>query len=233
GAYPPERQRVWVWGEYELRYIFPPKETEGYHPLWINRHFLEKANFQNGKLVVGDAQFSMLYIDVQYMDVRALQRVFVLAKKGLPICLKSYPKQPGKVKSEKYNDLINELSSLTNVSKNFKKIVNHPPLIQGDNLPEYWSRVGEDGTHYLFLAQLLSKDLKYPVYSGQSLMEQSDYRELTFNISGKTITQEFEFKPYQSIMLKISPNGKIEMMDISFVPKDPIVRPKEKQRMNF
>ncbi|MDG1433457.1 MAG: glycosyl hydrolase [Saprospiraceae bacterium] len=233
GAYPPERQRVWVWGEYELRYIFPPKETEGYHPLWINRHFLEKANFQNGKLVVGDAQFSMLYIDVQYMDVRALQRVFVLAKKGLPICLKSYPKQPGKVKSEKYNDLINELSSLTNVSKNFKKIVNHPPLIQGDNLPEYWSRVGEDGTHYLFLAQLLSKDLKYPVYSGQSLMEQSDYRELTFNISGKTITQEFEFKPYQSIMLKISPKGKIEMMDISFVPKDPIVRPKEKQRMNF
>ena len=106
-------------------------------------------------------------------------------------------------------------------------------LIQGDNLPEYWSRVGEDGTHYLFLAQLLSKDLKYPVYSGQSLMEQSDYRELTFNISGKTITQEFEFKPYQSIMLKISPKGKIEMMDISFVPKDPIVRPKEKQRMNF
>jgi len=75
--------------------------------------------------------------------------------------------------------------------------------------------------------------LKYPVYSGQSLMEQSDYRELTFNISGKTITQEFEFKPYQSIMLKISPKGKIEMMDISFVPKDPIVRPKEKQRMNF
>ncbi|MEM6964503.1 MAG: glycosyl hydrolase, partial [Bacteroidota bacterium] len=35
GAYPPERQRVWVWGEYELRYIYPPAETEGYHPLWI------------------------------------------------------------------------------------------------------------------------------------------------------------------------------------------------------
>jgi len=34
-------------------------------------------------------------------------------------------------------------------------------------------------------------------------------------------------------MLKISPKGKIEMVDISFVPKTPIVRPKEKQRMNF
>ena len=51
-TYPPERQRVWVWGEYELRYIDPPKELEGYHPLWINKHFLQKANFKNGKLEV-------------------------------------------------------------------------------------------------------------------------------------------------------------------------------------
>src|SRR4030095_12971747 len=73
GAYPPERQRVWVWGEYELRYIYPPVETEGYHPLLINRHFLEQSDFQNGKLMIGDAQFSSLYIDVEYMDARALR----------------------------------------------------------------------------------------------------------------------------------------------------------------
>jgi hypothetical protein len=72
--YPPERQRVWVWGEYELRYVYPPKETEGYNPIWINRHFLEEAKYQNGKLMVGDAQFSTLYCDVEYMDVRALKK---------------------------------------------------------------------------------------------------------------------------------------------------------------
>ena len=149
------------------------------------------------------------------------------------IILKNFPKQPGKVKFGKYKDLLKELSSLPNVSKDFQKVVNHPALIQGDNLPEYWSRVVADGTHYLFLAQLPSKDLKYPIYSGQSLMEQSDFKELTINVLGKTMTQEFEFKPYQSLMLKISPAGKIEMVDISFVPKTPIVRAKEKQRMNF
>ena len=40
GALPKERQRVWVWGEYELRYLSMPEEIKGYHPLWINRCLL-------------------------------------------------------------------------------------------------------------------------------------------------------------------------------------------------
>ena len=233
GAYPPERQRVWVWGEYEMRYIDPPKETEGYHPLWINRHFLEQAKFENGKLNVGDANFSTLYIGVKYMDVRALERILFLAKKGLPVCLKNFPKQPGKNKSEAYQKMLEELEALPNVSKDFQKVVQHPPLIQGNDLPEYWSRVAADGTQYIFLAQSASTNLKYPVYSGQSLMEASEFKELTFYVNGKSISQKLEFPPYQSLMLKISPAGKLEFEDIRFVPKKPMVRKREEQRMNF
>lgn len=233
GAYPPERQRVWVWGEYELRYVFTPKVLEGYHPLWINRHFLEQANYQNGRLNIGDASFSTLYIDVKFMDVRALKRVLELAKKGLPICLKGSPQEPGKIKSGKYADLLKELNSLANVSDDFEKTVVKAPLIEGANLPEYWCKVEEDGTHYLFLAQSPAKDLKYPVYSGQSIMEQSEFKDLTLNVNGKTIQQNIEFKPYQSVMLKITPDGKLEFIDISFIPKTPEVRPREKQRMYF
>ena len=233
GAYPEERRRVWVWGEYELRYIYPPKELEGYHPLWINRHFLDQAKYQNGKLKVGDAEFSTLYIDVKYMDVRALQYVLAFAKKGLRVCLKNTLTQPGKSKSDDYKKMLEELMALENVSDDFQKVIHHEPLIKGENLPEYWCRVENDGTHYLFLAQSSSKELKYPLYSGQSFMEQSEFKNLTINVNGKTIQQNFEFKPYQSLMLKISPNGAIENMDITFVPKDPIIRPKEKQRMNF
>ncbi len=233
GAYPPERQRVWVWGEYEMRYIDPANELEGYHPLWINRHFLNEAKLKNNKLFVGDAAFSTLYIDVKYMDIRALERVLYFAKKGLPTCLKNNPKQPGKNKSENYNNIITELIALKNVSDDFQKVINHPPLIQGENLPEYWSKVEKDGTHYLFLAQMLAKDLKYPVHSGQSFMDKSDVKELTLHINGKTIQQKIEFKPYQSLMLKITPDGEVEFIDITFTPKDPIIRPKEKQRMNF
>lgn len=233
GAYPPERQRVWVWGEYELRYVDPNEETEGYHPLWINRHFLEQAELKEGKLVVGDAEFSSLYIEVEYMDVRALRRILELAKAGLPICLKNAPKEPGKEKSEEYESLFTQLNALDNVSEDFQQVIDHPPFIQGDSVPEYWCRVGEDGNYYVFLAQMPARDLVYPVYSGQSFMDQSDFKELTLNINGHTIKRNFEFKPYQSLMLKISPEGDLEFLDINFVPKDPEVRPREEQRMYF
>lgn len=233
GAYPPERQRVWVWGEYELRYVYAPEETNGYHPLWINRHFLEKANFKDGKLEVGDASFSTLYIDVEFMDVRALRRIVELGQQGLPICLKGNPLEPGKVKSGEYADLLTTLTGLENVSADFQQVVNHAPMIAGDSIPDYWCRVEADGTHYLFLAQGPAKDLKYPVYCGQSIMEASEFKDLTLNINGKTIQRNFEFPPYQSLLVKVSPAGEVELMDIGFVPKDPVVRPREEQRMYF
>jgi hypothetical protein len=233
GAYPPERQRVWVWGEYEMRFINMPKEVEGYHPIWINRHFLSQAEFINKKLVVGDAQFSSLYIDVNYMDIRALEKVLHFAKKGLPVCLKRSPAQPGKLKSEEYRKILNDLMEMSNVSTDFSKVVPNAPLLQSDSLPAYWCKKDKEGNAYLFLAQSKSKDLVYPVFSGQSFMKTSEKR--TFNIAWNGISQELEveFKPYQSVLLKITPSGKIEYMDIAFMPKTPTVKPAEPQLMNF
>ncbi len=233
GAYPAEKQRVWVWGEYEMRYLDMPKETEGYHPIWINRHFLEIATCKNKKLVVGDAQFSLLYLDVNYLDIRALEKVLQFAKDGVAICVKKTPKQPGFNKSLSFNLILNQLLSLKNVSSDFQKLIKHQPLIQGDSLPAYWCRVDKVGNKYLFLAQWSSKDLKYPVHSGQSLMGKSKTCNFTINNLGKSQRISVEFKPYQSVMLKISPKGKIEYVDINFIPKDPIVLPREPQRMNF
>ena len=44
----------------------------------------------------------------------------------------------------------------------------------------------------------------------------------TFNIAWNGILQELEveFKPYQSVLLKITPSGKIENLDIEFMPKN-------------
>lgn len=233
GAYPPERQRVWVWGEYELRYIEPPKELEGYHPLWINKHFLEKANFKDGKLNVGDASFSMLYIDVKYMDSQAVDRILELAKSGLPICIKNTPIEPSKVKNSYYEDRLKELMSLPNVKQQFNEIKNTRPLLEADSLPNYWCKVDQDGNAYLFLAQWKSKNLTYPIYSGQSYSNVNLSMPLTINYNGNRSEIDILFKPYQSIMIKIAPSGKTELLDISFNPKHPIVRPREKQRTYF
>ena len=233
GALPTEKQRVWVWGEYEMRYIHTPSETEGYHPIWINRHFLEQAKIVKNKLVVGDAVFSVLYIDVNYLDIRSLKRILQLAKKGLRVCIKQQPLQPGKSKSEEFSAMLQQLSALNTVSENFAKLINHPPLIQGDSLPEYWCRTSKNGTKYLFLAQWPSKNLQYPVYSGQSFATESKTMEFALHVNGKNKKIKVEFKPYQSVMLEIAPNGKINFIDISFFPKTPVVRPREVQKMYF
>ncbi len=233
GAYPKERQRVWVWGEYEMRYIHTPEELAGYHPLWINRHFLEKARMADGKLVVGDASFSMLYVDVKYMDIRALKRILQLAQKGLRVCLKQQPLQPGYSKSADYSSIIKQLLAQKSVSDRFQELIDHPALIQGDSLPEYWCRSAKDGNLYLFLAQWASKNLQYPVYSGQSYSTESKTMEFRLYVHGKSQNIKVEFKPYQSVMLEIKPDGKVHFVDISYVPKTPIIRPKEVQKMYF
>lgn len=233
GAYPKERQRVWVWGEYEMRYIYPPKELEGYHPLWINRHFLENASIENGKLSVGDASFSALYIDVKYMDIRALKRVTQLAKNGLPICLKQSPQQPGKVKSNEFTTLLADLQSLKNVSDDIDSVINHPPLLEADKIPDHWSRTLADGSTIIFMAQLPSKDLQYPIYNGQSYVENDVNLDLTINLNGRSHDITVNFEPYQSKVLKILKSGELKYIDISFNPKVPIVYPRTRQKMYF
>jgi hypothetical protein len=34
-------------------------------------------------------------------------------------------------------------------------------------------------------------------------------------------------------MVKITPKGKLEFVDITYIPKDPVVRPREEQKMYF
>ncbi|NNE26465.1 MAG: hypothetical protein HKN09_06445 [Saprospiraceae bacterium] len=233
GAYPPERRRVWVWGEYELRYIFPPKELEGYHPLWINRHFLENAEYKDAQLHIGDATFSSLYIDVDYMDLRALKRIYELAQEGLPVCLKSTPSQPGKSKAEDFQSIVENLRALENVSDRFDEVHPTKPLVTGSQLPNYWCKVYEDGSHIIFLAQLAAKELKYPLYSGQAYSDETEVIKLEFNVNGHNIIADIEFKPYQSIALKIDSKGGIEYLDIEYRPNGPVVKPKEEQRMYF
>ena len=232
GPYPKERQRVWVWGQYEMRYVDPPEKLEGYHPLWVNRYFLQNAKYKEGILHSGDARFSSLYIDVEYLDSDALTTILELAQKGLPVCLKKLPQEPGKMKSGTYEERLKILNSLGNVSENFEEIAVNPPLVAGDSLPAFWSRVLNNEL-LIFFAHPLAKNLKYPISSGQSFADESVFREIQVTVNGKTTEVVLAFKPYQSLLLKIGGDGSIGFLDIAFVPKDPVVKPITPQRMNF
>ncbi len=224
GEYPKELQFGWTGtGAYELRYIKPAAETMGYHPLWIDGEFLKRARLENGRLNVGDASFSSLYIDVGYLDGDALGTILEIAKKGFPVCLKKKPAQPGRNQTALYQKQLAELAGLPNVSADLQALGLAKPLIEGNDLPDFWCRV-KDGEYYIFFAQPLAQDLKMPLKYGQSYMDKEMRRRITINANGRSAPLDLVFAPYQSLLVKVNRSGDANFIDITYVPKTPEVK---------
>ncbi|MCX6244281.1 MAG: glycosyl hydrolase [Bacteroidetes bacterium] len=220
----PDPQQPWAWGEYEMRRTVPPAELRGYNPIWISGNFLRNASVRDKKLVCGDETFSVLYIDASYVDLNALKTIVKLAGKGLTICLRQLPKQPGKNKSPEFGKLLAELSGMKNVSRDFPGMTGIRPLVKGDSLPEFWCR--RDGEeYYFFIANPKSMNLHLPLKYGQSLSSGAVRRDLTFNVNGRELKTIVEFRPYQSVMLQIGKQGNPEYLDISYDPPVPVTIP--------
>ena len=215
---PEELQMPWVWGEYELRYEFAPEYLAGYQPLWVNAKVLKESQYADGTLKYGDMQFSTLAIDVEWLDIAALREVVRLAKQGLPVVMSREPKQPGKNKSEEFGKLYAELMSLENVSADPTKILAQKPLIEGENLPDFWCR--KDGEElYIFVANPAAKNLKYPLRYGQAFEDEGSQRDNTINTKAGAQSLKLTFKPNESIMLKVAADGKVEQIDLGFTAK--------------
>ncbi len=220
GELPKELQLPWAWGTYEFRYNDFDKELEGYHPLWINDHFLKQAEYKNGKLCINDLKFEMLYVDVNFMDKEALKTILKLAKEGLPVCLKRTPEEPGFKKDEDYEALVDKLRQMPGVSNTFAGCIKVLPLIQGENLPEFWCRT--DGTtSIIFFANPGSKDLAYPITYGQSLQDSAIIQKVVINFNGKSTPVVLKFETYQSLLLVIDESGNMKFEDVTFTPKRP------------
>ena len=215
---PPDANYHW-----ELRYIKFPSELSGYHPTWISRPFLGQSKYDGNLLHCGDATFSSLYVDVEWLDEDALLELLRLGREGLPICLKRMPQQPGREKSRAYDRDIAELVSLPNVSSDFKKIHINPPLVARDNLPDFRCRVTDEG-YLLFFANPKTKDLHYPLKYGQSYSDETTEMPVEINVGATKVGTNLAFKPYRSILLRISKDGAISFTDIAFQPKVPVVK---------
>ena len=141
--------------------------------------------------------------------------------------------QPGKVKNSTYASLIDELMLLPHVSQKFEKTTENAPLLQADSLPQYWCKVDKEGNAYLFLAQWKAKNLVYPIYGGQSYTDMNDTLQLAINYNGNPCKVDVVFKPYQSVLIHVSPDGTTRFLDIAYTPNVPVVQPREKQRTYF
>jgi len=220
GIMPAEKQFIWAWGYYEMRYVYFPKELRPYHPVWINREFLEKGKVHDGTLFVGGASFNSLYVDVEYLDPASLDRIEELAGQGLAVYLINEPSEAGAVKHKEWETNMKSLLSLPNVKRSFDPVSD--PLVKGDNLPPYWARE-EQNELYIYFANPKSRGLKFPVDYGQSFCETSTILPVQINYADNSFELELVFEPYQSLLYHIK-GDTIEQIDIEFIPETPVIR---------
>ena len=221
GAYPDSMRKVkaFFWGQYEMRFIDTPKEFKGMQPLWVNEHFLRDATFENGLLHCGETNFKALYCDVEYMEIGALQEIIRLAQEGLPVIMPRMPKEPGMVKHEEYNTLLTQLSTTLNsqLSTTLNSKLSTLNFIEGSNLPDFWIRKDND-TYYVFVANPLTQTIEYPLDYCYAFSDKGAKREITVNHHGKSETYTLNFKPTESLLLKVDAEG-ITQIDLGFMPK--------------
>ena len=226
GELPVEKQMIWAWGVYEQRYTCLPEELKPWRPLWINGEFLNKAVFKKGRLIIGDLSFSSLYIDVKYLDIAVLRRVTELAGKGLPVCLRQIPAEPGLHKSDtEFRHLLQKLLKSANLRSSWSQMKYTAPLIRGTEKFDYWCRSTPKGLT-IFLANPASRHLTFPLEYGQSFNQQKASYPIEICCLGKSIPLILTFDPYQSLLLNIDQKGKVSYTDISFVPKTPVYKPR-------
>lgn len=216
--YPDSLQMPWSWGEYELRYVFAPEYLKGYQPLWVNAKVLSDAKVVDGKLLYNGKEFSSLVVDVEWLDVEALRMMLKLAEEGLPIMVAREPKQPGANKSDEFARLYEKLISIDNVSDNPDEILTQKPLLEGEDLPDFWCR--QDGKDlYIFVANPSAQNLKYPLRYGQAFEDEGSKRNIVVNTSAGAQEIELNFKPNESLLLKVDGKGNVTIIDLGFSAK--------------
>ncbi len=217
GAYPEEvhKQMAWLWGQYEMRFIQTPESEKGRQPMWINEYFLNRSKMDKGELKYNDVRFRSLYVDVEYMEMSALAAIVHLAEQGLPVYLGQLPKEPGKVKhTEEYNRLLTKLQSLPTVSKDPAALNLPKPLIEGNELPDFWVRQdGED--YFVFVANPMTQTIQYPLSYEYAFTDNGSERDITVNHHGREDNMHLVFAQNQSLMLHISKDG-VEQIDLNY-----------------
>ncbi len=220
GVLPKEKQFIWSWGYYEMRYVYFPKELDGFNPAWINAEFLEKAIVKDGRLQIGNAQFNAFYVDAEYLEYKVIKRLLKLAESGLKIILKKTPKEPGAKSNPNYVSTVNQLRKLKTVSGDMPD--NITPFITGNTLPRHWCRK-EGDVIYIYFPNPKANRIKFPMEYGQSLNSETQTMNIALHYQGKQIDMNLMFEPYQSLLYKIE-NGKAQQIDIKFIPKTPVIK---------
>ncbi len=221
GELPEELRKPSARYHWEMHHQRFPAALHGYHPLWVTDYFLRDARFEDGLCRCGQAVFRALVLDSDWLDEDALGSILQLARDGLPVCLLRRPDRPGRGKKHGFENALDALAALPNVDTDLLAAHPHPPLLVGDDLPDHWARVTDDGELVLFFGHPRSRGLTYPLAFGASKMEDTYGSRATLNWQGREVDLDLVFPPYQSLLLKVSKSGSVQEIDITYHPPEP------------
>ena len=221
GDLPPDERIPGEQDYWEMRGLKIPKETEGYHPLWVSGSTLKMARVEHERLVFPGVSMDALYIDVEWLDADALREILRLGQLGLPIVLLRKPSQPGSLKVRDYDENLEELVGLRNVVNRLRSLPLRP-LVKGRRLPAFWARKTEDGL-LLFLAHPAAREVRYPLAYGQSAQATNTSRKIQITFNGRSHKLKLTFGPFESILLRIHNDGTVNQENVSYTPPYPCV----------
>ena len=108
--------------------------------------------------------------------------------------------------------------ALSNVSSRPTDVLKQKPLLEGENLPDFWCR--QDGEElYIFVANPVAKNLKYPLRYGQAFEDRGSERTVVVNTSAGPQSLQLKFRPNESLLLKVDKQGKVDVLDLGFTAK--------------
>jgi hypothetical protein len=225
GELPKEQQKPSARYHWELHYLRPPAELAGRQPLWISSPFLAKARFEDGMLVAGDVRFGLLYVDCEWLDGDGLAQITRLAKQGLPVCLKRQPRRPGrgldKREAKAHERELDALMRMGNVSSDFRSLCQEPPIVSGEDMPDFWCRAVEDELLFFF-GHPASRGLTYPMAYGSAASAGPARRDVRFSLSGsESFRLALDFGPGESLLLRVSRTGRVERLDLGWAAPIP------------
>jgi hypothetical protein len=207
---PKERQGPAATYYWELQTVDLPASLEGYHPLWISTPFLKEATVENGLIRYGETTFSMLYVDVEWLDHEALEALIQLALKGATICIARRSKVPGHQPPPDYGDRLTQLMNYPTVMSDLNAEFRHPPLVGGEDLPEYWCRE-VDGAYHIFFAHPDTKRIRYPMaYEGWRSTGTLE-RHVTIHIKDREYDLHLTFEPEDALFVKVTSMGEVDI----------------------
>ena len=91
------------------------------------------------------------------------------------------------------------------------------PLIEGDNLPDFWVRE-EGDTYYVFVANPMTQTIQYPLDYCYAFTDKGSTRDITINHHGRSQQWTLKFKPMESLLLQIDKDG-VKQINLGFTPK--------------